>query len=850
LGGNLLLAQLASSVFNGANRTGESMYQFREVSPKIQHLRQLVRDRVIQPDAEQTVLRTEAEKLYENVTPIIKRPLIMKYLCERLTLRVDDEMLFALNKGKYFMGATFMPDMGDGPSTVQMVRQGVWSKGDDGLWHSPPDAEVAMQIAEEDVVAIEQTIPFWQTHILTLPGNVWQPDGYRDFVKLGCSAYDLDGPVFLLSSGHIVPGWQKLLTTGFGAIRQQALDWMAEREGNLMGDDLEKYLFYKSIDIICEALTILTRRYAQTAAAKAQQSSDPELRARYEQWADSLEWIAEKPARTFWEALNLVLIYEWMFDLDTRIPSVCYGRIDYYTWPFLEQDLQAGRLTLDQAQELIDGFILQSTLFYGGGHGPEAVRAGIEVPYPHTTFGNSYKHITIGGMHTQTGEDSSNPVTYMVLEAMKRLVMHDPPISLRVNHDTPDELWECAIETSKTCGGLPLFQNDEVFIPAIIKEMGWELEDARDYCFIGCQEVVSSGKDYPAGNGISAPFCAVHNGVLFTMAINNGINPFNGEQVAPEHQHGFLYEMESLDQLKAALADLFDWAYRWFVTMNNYTEYIYQQVAPHASLSMTIDGCMQSGRDCTAGGAKYNSFGGTAPGLATIADSLTTIKYMCFDKQICTTRELYDAVMANWDGYEELRQRVLNEVPHFGNDDPYADMEMKWVVDTYVDVCRKLYSKRSKIYKTGLYGAIDHLVQGYHTWATPDGRKSGTALADAASPAQGRDVSGPMAVFLSSTCYDQTRFMDGIALNLRIHPSAVNNDEGVQKLADMTKTYFDNGGVEVQYNIVGTDTLKAAQQNPDEYRDLIVRIAGYSAYFVELPADEQEDIISRTENQL
>jgi formate C-acetyltransferase len=381
-----------------------------------------------------------------------------------------------------------------------------------------------------------------------------------------------------------------------------------------------------------------------------------------------------------------------------------------------------------------------------------------------------------------------------------------------------------------------------------MKEMGWELRDARNYCFIGCQEVVSSGCDYPAGNGISAPFCAVHNGVLMTMAINNGTNPFNGEQCPI--QHGYLYEMESLDEVKAALADLFDWAYRWFVTMNNYTEYIYQQVCPHATLSLAIDGCMEEGMDCTLGGAKYNSFGGTAPGLATVADSLTTIKYMCFDKKLCTTRELYDAVMANWKGYEDLQQKILNEVPHFGNDDPYADEQMKWVVDTYVDVCRKLYSKRAKIYKTGLYGAIDHLVQGYHTWATPDGRESGTALADAASPAQGRDVNGPTAVFLSCGCYDQTRFMDGMALNLRIHPSAVNNDEGVEKLANLTKTYFDSGGIEVQYNIVSTDTLKKAQGNPDEYRDLIVRIAGYSAYFIELPEDEQNDIISRTENQL
>jgi formate C-acetyltransferase len=811
-------------------------------------MRQLVRDRIIRPDGELSLIRTDAEKMYENVTPIIKRPLTIKYLCENLTLRLDDYMIFATSKGKHFLGSNFPPDLGDGSWLVQLVRKGIWELGEDGLYHSPPDAEVAMCVSEDDVQDIESVMDFWSTRMLTLPANVWQPDGYEDFVKLECSAYGAGGPVFLLTSGHIVPGWEKILRLGFGAIRQQALDWMAEHEGNLMGEDMDRYMFYKSIDIICEAISILFKRYGKLAAQKAAEQTDSVERARYARMADSLEWISVNPARSFWEALEMVLVYEMIFDLDGRIPSVCYGRLDYYTWPYLKKDIEKGELTLDDAQELIDAFVLQSTLWYAGGAGPEATRAGIETPYPHTTFGNSYRHITIGGVSPETGEDTSNPVTYMVLETMKRLILHDPPVSLRVNKDTPEDLWDCAIETSKTCGGLPLFQNDEVFIPSIVKEMDWELKDARNYALIGCQEIVGSGVDYPAGNGISAPFCSVHNGVLMTMAINNGINPNNNEQ-API-QHGYLYEMESIEEVKTALYDLFEWAYRWFVTMNNYTEYIYQQVCPHASLSLSIEGCMEKGMDCTMGGAKYNSFGGTAPGLATIADSLSAIQYMCFDKKLCTTRELYDALMADWVGHEDLQQQILERVPHFGNDNPYVDQFMQWVVDAYVEICGSLYSKRSKIYKTGLYGAIDHLVQGYHTWATPDGRKAGSPLADAASPGQGRDVSGPTAVFLSCGCYDKTRFMDGMALNLRVHPSAVNNDEGVQKLADMTKTYFDMGGIEVQYNIVSTDTLKKAQEQPEEYRDLIVRIAGYSAYFVELPKDEQQDIISRTENQL
>ena len=308
--------------------------------------------------------------------------------------------------------------------------------------------------------------------------------------------------------------------------------------------------------------------------------------------------------------------------------------------------------------------------------------------------------------------------------------------------------------------------------------------------------------------------------------------------------------MTSIEEVREAYRKISEYVFNWHITLNNFSELFLPYFWPQPGLSISVEGCMEQGKDIVAGGAKHNSFGGTATGLATIADSFTTIKYMCFDKKLCTTRELYDAVMANWEGYEPLRQQILAEVPHFGNADPYADMEMKWCIDTYVDQCRSVYSARSRIYKSGLYGAADHIAQGYHTWATPDGRRTGEPIADAASPAQGRDKNGPTAVFTSALCYDHSRFMDGIALNLRMHPSVLANQEGVDKLRDVSKAYFDQGGLEVQYNVVDTNTLRAAQAEPSSYRDLVVRIAGYSAYFIELGTDLQNDIIARNENMM
>jgi len=459
---------------------------------------------------------------------------------------------------------------------------------------------------------------------------------------------------------------------------------------------------------------------------------------------------------------------------------------------------------------------------------------------------NTYYHTTIGGVDPKTGEDASNPVTYMVLESIGRLQLHDPTISLRIHKGTPNELWECALETSKMVGGLPLFQNDEVIIPALMQELSFEPEDARNYSLIGCQEIVGTGCDFATPNGYSPPHCSIHYGAIMAMAINDGKNPINGEQ-CPIHT-GYLYEMNSMEDVKAAVERICRYGLKWLVTMNNYTEYMARTYISHPLLSISMEGCMESGRDIIEGGCKYNSFGGTASGLATIADSLSTISYMCFEKKLCTTRELYDAVMANWEGYDALRDRIIRDVPHYGNGEEAADRYMQWILDLYYRLCRECYSTRARVYKAGMYGATDHLNQGRTTWATPDGRKAGEPIADALSPVQGRDKNGPTAIFRSTCCFDHHKYMDGMAVNIRIHPTSVSNEEGIGKLRDITKAYFAVGGMETQYNIVSTDTLRAAQANPEEYRNLVVRIAGFSAYFVELTKAGQDDVIRRNEN--
>jgi pyruvate formate-lyase/glycerol dehydratase family glycyl radical enzyme len=816
------------------------MYEFSPVTERIKHMREIIRNRVVRNDAERMIIMTDAYKKYDGILPIIKRPLALLELCKRVSIRIEDFELIVAARGPHFFSSPQYPEWNMSDWVVDAVQQEEWLLGEDGLYHNPNDEQIKHTISPEDYEAILERRDFWKTRKVGVIADSWQPEYFSELKRLNVSSY-ADGGLGLvaLPAGHLIAGYKKIIDTGYKAIRQQAQNWIDEHYGDLMGEDVNKYLYYKSVILTCDAATILIQRYSGLASEKAKACEDPKRREELEMMADGLMNISENPARTFWEACQATMMYQLLIILDTRTPSPALGRFDQYTWPYLKKDLAEGRITMEYAQEIVDAFFLKANCFYSAGPAKLVDTTGV---------GNTYQHTTLGGVDPDTGEDATNPVTYMVLETAARLELHDPIISLRINKNTPDKLWECAIETSKMVGGLPLFQNDEVIIPGLMKELEFSLRDARDYGIIGCQEIVGCGNDYPAPNGMHPPHASVWWGTIFNMAINNGINPFNGEQSSL--RTGYLYEMNSIEEVREAVKKMGTHIMKMFVSTNNYAEYVSQHTATQSPLSISIEGCMESGKDVSQGGAKYNSYGGTATGLATLADCLTTIKYMCFDKKICTTRELYDAWISNWEGFETLRQQILNEVPHYGNADPYADQELKWCVDLYYDICQQLYSSRSKVYKSGLYGAADHIAQGKITFATIDGRKTGEPIADAISPAQGRDKNGPTAVFRSTGCFDHSRFMGGMALNMRIHPSALSRNDGIEKLRDMTKTYFANGGMEVQYNVVDTETLRKAQIEPEKYRNLVVRIAGYSAYFIELGRDLQNDIIARTENSL
>ncbi len=815
------------------------MYELKPVSPRLQEMHDKIRNRVIQIDSETAMTITATDKKYRMAPPSVKKAKYIYELCKNKTVRVEPWECIVGNTSKNFCGASVYPDwMGEG-WVVGFVERGEWTLREDGLYHNPDTDEIRLSIAPEDYENLLSIREYWSDKRNTLMADSWLPEGYEELAALELSPASTKTPQFTLPAGHLTAGFKKIVDKGYGAIKKEARAWIDAHRNDLMGEDAAKYAFYCGAEIVCEGAGILMNRYAEECERQAGIAKDEARKKELLSMADSLRWLSENPARTFREACQQAFLYQVLLLMSYLPDNGSFGRVDQYTWPYLKKDLEEGRLTMDEAREIMDCFFLKINSLYWGGQ-------------PHLVTimgkGNSFLHITVGGVDPDTGEDASNPVTRMVMESIGRLHLHDPATSLRINKNTPPEVWDCAIATNKLVGGLPLFQNDEVIIPGLMKELGFTEHDARDYAIIGCQEITGQGTDYSAACGVAPPHNTVHHGVILTMAINNGVNPYNG--AACSIKTGYLYDMKNIEEVEEAYKVLVEYLTKAQVSFNNYVESVAVPQCPNPMLSISMEGCMESGKDATAGGCKYNSYGGTATGLATIADSLCAIEYMCFDKKLCTTREMYDAVMANWKGYEELQQKVLSLVPHFGNGDPYADRFLDFVTTTYYEACKKCYSMRSKVFKGGMYGATDHIGQGKHTWATPDGRNAGDPLADGCSPCQSRDKNGPTNVFNSEMVFNQTRFMDGIALNVRFHPTVLDRQDGVDKLRDMTKAYFQNGGMEVQYNIVSTEMMKKAQVDPDKYKDLVVRIAGYSAYFVELSKDCQNDVISRNENRL
>ncbi|HTY63127.1 MAG TPA: pyruvate formate lyase family protein [Acidobacteriota bacterium] len=805
------------------------MYQLSPVTDRIARMREKYRTTKPSVCIARYKIVTEFYQENPQLQGILKRAKNFKNICEKLPILVnEDEVIVGWQAAKYRACALY-PETSFGWFLDELKAGTIPLRDTD-----PYD------IDEKDAAYVLSTGDFWRKECLSAKMDEYIPLGYFKAAGSGVTYFGTKdtctSPV-----GHFVANFEKAMHKGFGAIRAEAQAKMDAMEGVLFGDDAAKYNFYRALTIVCDGIITLSKRYGKECERLASMEKNLERTRELEDMADSLYWIMENPCRTFQDAIQCMFLYQIGLCLDAQQHGISFGRVDQYLGSYYDADIAAGRISHEKAQELLDMFYLK------------VAEMNKIWPYFATLSGPGYTSgqlMTIGGV-TKEGKDATNAVSYMMLQSAGRLVLHDPPQSLRIHKGTPQKLWEAAIETTLIAGGVPTFENDDVIIPALTAR-GLPIESARNYCLIGCVEPQGCGDEWacPGGTGTESFYNMLN---AFLLAINNGYNPMPGRDGKLGGQvglpTGYLYEMATFDAVLDAVKKQMEYFVKWHISLVNMWEFVASEHMQLPLLSATIDGCMESGKDVMKGGAKYNSTGNAGIALGNIADSLAVVKYMVFEKKLVGARELYNALMTNWAGKEDLRQMILNEAPHYGNDNEYADQFARWAADVYGDAVNSATGPRGR-YSAGLYPVTTHVLFGMSTGASPDGRKAGEPLADGISPVQQLDKCGPTATLKSVATFDQKKFSNGTLLNMRFHPTALSNETGKGKLIALIRTYFALGGMEMQFNIVSGKTLRRAQEHPEEYRDLVVRIAGFSAYFIELYKASQDDIIRRTELSL
>lgn len=801
------------------------MYEFQPVTERITRMRERYRTAPVILDAEHARIVTEAYQANEHEVALIKRARTLYEVCKRRTLRVEDDELIAGNIATNYRGTSIWPEYGMG-WLIRELDADTFDKRGTQLEH--------MLLSEEDRDYYRSIWPYWKENSASSYVDRVMPPDFQNVIQGGVLPHRATGNADM-PTGHFSANYKKVIEKGFGAIRAEAQQKVEAMSGRIFGDSASSYIFYQSIVIVCDAAILLSKRYAQACRDKRRETTDPVRAAELDEMADSFDRIMEQPCQSFHDVVQATYLYQLLLTLDGSLHGISYGRFDQYAYPYLRRDLDSGRLTKQQAQELIDCFFLKICEMFKAR--PETMSRGCG-GY------TSGQQMSLGGVD-RDGNDATNELSYMLLEASARLVLHSPPLSLRVHSGTPKKLWECAVETTRRAGGIPTFQSDDVIIPMMMKN-GFTLEEARDYCIIGCVEPGGSGNDFTSAGGPHAKsYLNLANCV--NLAVNNGVNPMNGVQAGLKT--GYLYEMQSFDEVKDAYRKQVEYFVDWHVSLCNLMQYVTSSIIPLPIASATIDGCMESGRDVTNGGALHTGCGSAAIACATVGNSLAAIRYAVFDKKICTARELYDAWMANWEGYEPLRLRLQNEAPKYGNGDREADLLTSWAMDIYAEHFNHAKLQLGQPH-AGMFSVSSHIPMGQGTFATLDGRRTGTPLSDGISPVQGSDRKGPTAVLAGAAALRQDHVYNGTLLNMKFHPRSVAGQEGLDKLEELVNTYFKNGGMHIQYNIIGSDTLRDAQKHPERYRDLVIRIAGFSAYFVELYKDLQDDLISRTDQEV
>jgi formate C-acetyltransferase len=624
----------------------------------------------------------------------------------------------------------------------------------------------------------------------------------------------------LYSWGHTTAGFRRVLEKGFVGIGKDARR-LLELENQKATRDEEKCRFWRAVIIVSQAMVGLGRRYAEAALELAENERDQDRKEELKTIAAACRRVPAHPARTFHEAIQST----WLTLLATQryVPSDL-GRLDQYLYPYMERDLEQGLITEESAQELVDCLWLKLAEFWR--ENPE--QRGF------------MQSVMLSGRNAE-GQDSTNLLTYMCLEASGKLRFPTPKISMRVHKDTPQRLYRRCLELLRSGLSMPDFYNDDVIIPAF-EGYGVPAEDACEYVQDACAEILIGGMSEDRVAEIwFLPLRSLE------LALNNGRSLLTGTQEGPAT--GIPDSFVDFEDLMTALELQIRYSIEREVEIANHGEMFISRLSPQPLHSSTLADCVEKGRDSTEGGARYNNTGTCfTVGLANTADALMAIKRLVFEQKRLSLGCFVDILRGDWEDHEVLRLEICTKLPKYGNDIEEVDNLARRITDLYAREIPKYRNTRGGYFKPGGFGT-DPVGKGRIVGASADGRRAGAPLSTNLSPAPGRDTKGPTAVLRSASRLNVGSCTNGSVLGIELHPSSVAGDEGLLALQSLIQGYFQLGGMSLQFNVIDAETLRAAQRNPQEYRNLQVRVWGYSDYFLNVDPEMQEQIIARAIHQ-
>ena len=802
----------------------KNIEHFGDLTPRMNDFREKVLDKKPYICAERALLATESYRLYQNQPPVMKRALMLKNILEKMSIYIEDETLIVGNQAASNKDAPIFPEY-----TLEFVIDELdkFEKRDGDVFY----------ITEETKAALRSIAPFWENNNLRAKGEALLPEEVNVFMETGF--FGMEGK---LNSGdaHLAVDYEQLLKIGLVGYEKRVRQLKAELD-LCVPENIDKYVFYKAVLIVIEAVKTYADRFsllAQEMAENAQSHRKDELL----EISNICSKVPYEPASSFKEAIQSVWFIQLILQIESNGHSLSYGRFDQYMYPYLKADLEKGVITDEEAVELLTNLWIKTLTI-------NKVRSQAH------TFSSAgspmYQNVTIGGQ-TPDKKDAVNKLSFLVLKSVAQTRLPQPNLTVRYYNGLNKEFLDECIEVMKLGTGMPAFNNDEITIPSFI-DLGVKEEDAYNYSAIGCVETAVPGKWGYRCTGMS-----YQNFPRILLAVmNDGVDVTSGKRFV--EGYGYFRDMKSFEELQDAWDKSIREITRLSVIVENAVDLASERDVPDILCSTLTQDCIGRGKTIKEGGAVYDFISGLQIGIANMADSLAAIKKLVFEEKKITPQQLWDALQDDFMSEEnqKIQSMLINEAPKYGNDDDYVDQLVVEAYDSYINEIKKYPSTR---YQRGPVGGIRYagtssisanVGQGYGTMATPDGRKAHTPLAEGCSPAHAMDKNGPTAVFKTVSKLPTHEITGGVLLNQKVTPQMLATEENKEKLEMIIKTFFNRlHGYHVQYNVVSRETLIDAQKNPEKHRDLIVRVAGYSAFFNVLSRATQDDIIERTEQTL